>query len=233
MNLIMFDIDGTLTASDVMDGECFVQAVRDVFGFEDVSSDWSLYRHCSDSGVLDELFHTRVGRAPQPDEVAEVQAHFVKLMEASIAAQPLKAIPGAKELLEVLLTESRVAISLASGAWECSARLKLRSAGLDFPHIPGAFADDAHAREDFMQASLQRVAQKHGREEFDSRVYIGDGVWDVRASRNLGFGFIGIASEQSRIQRLRDEGASVIFPDFTQRDAFRAALETARGQSRM
>ncbi|QIF02794.1 HAD family hydrolase [Roseimicrobium sp. ORNL1] len=232
MNLIMFDIDGTLTASDVMDGECFVQAVQDVFGFADVSSDWSLYRHCSDSGVLDELFQTRLGRSPLPEEIAEVQAHFVNLMEVSIAAQPLKAIPGAKELLEVLLAESHVAISLASGAWECSARLKLRSAGLDFPQIPGAFADDAHAREDFMQASFQRVAQRHGREEFDSRVYIGDGVWDVRASRNLGFGFIGIGREPARVQRLRDEGASVIFPDFTQKDAFQAALVEARGQAR-
>lgn len=232
MNLIMFDIDGTLTASDVMDGECFVQAVRDVFGFEDVSADWSLYRHCSDSGVLDELFQTRMGRSPLLDEIAEVQAHFVALMEASIAAQPLKPIPGAKELLEVLLAESNVAIALASGAWECSARLKLRSAGLDFSRIPGAFADDAHAREDFMRASLQRVAQKHRREKFDSQVYIGDGVWDVRASRNLGFAFIGIAHEPARAQRLRDEGATVIFPDFTQKDAFRNALEEARAPAR-
>jgi phosphoglycolate phosphatase-like HAD superfamily hydrolase len=231
MNLVMFDIDGTLTASDVMDGECFVQAVRDVFGFEDVSSDWSLYRHCSDSGVLDELFLNRIGRPPQPAEIAEVQAHFVALMETTIASQPLMPIPGAKELLETLLEQSDIAISLASGAWECSARLKLTSAGLHYPHIPGAFADDAHAREDFMQASLQRVAQKHGREKFDSLVYIGDGVWDVRASRNLGFGFIGIAHEPARAQRLRDEGARVIFPDFTQRDAFRTALVEARGKS--
>lgn len=232
MNLIMFDIDGTLTASDVMDGECFVQAVQDVFGFADVSSDWSLYRHCSDSGVLDELFQARLRRSPLPEEIAEVQTHFVNLMEASIAAQPLKAIPGAKELLEVLLAESHVAISLASGAWECSARLKLRSAGLDFPQIPGAFADDAHAREDFMQTSLKRVAQKHGRERFDSRVYVGDGVWDVRASRNLGFGFIGIGREPARVQRLRDEGADVIFPDFTEKEAFHTALVEARGRTR-
>jgi phosphoglycolate phosphatase-like HAD superfamily hydrolase len=232
MNLVMFDIDGTLTASDVMDGECFVQAVRDVFGFENVSADWSLFQHCSDSGILDELFQARMGRSPLPEEISEVQNHFTKLLEASIAKQPLKAIPGARELLEVLLAESNVAISLASGAWECSARLKLRSAGLDFPQIPGAFADDAYAREDFMQTSLQRVAQKHGREEFDSKVYIGDGVWDVRASRNMSFGFIGIGREPARVQRLRDEGASVIFPDFTQKEAFRVALEEARVHAR-
>ncbi|MEZ0275791.1 MAG: HAD family hydrolase [Roseimicrobium sp.] len=232
MNLVMFDIDGTLTASDVMDGECFVQAVKDVFGFENVSADWGLYRHCSDSGILDELFQARVGRSPLPAEIAEVQAHFVTLLEVSIARQPLQAIPGARELLEVLLAESNVAISLASGAWECSARLKLRSAGLDYPEIPGAFADDAHAREDFMQVSYQRVAAKHGREEFDSRVYIGDGVWDVRASRNLGFGFVGIAREPSRIQRLRDEGATIIFADFTEKDTFQTALKEVRGQSR-
>jgi phosphoglycolate phosphatase-like HAD superfamily hydrolase len=227
MNLVMFDIDGTLTASDVMDGECFVQAVHDVCGFADVSSDWSLYRHCSDSGILDELFHTRLGRSPLSEEIAEVQAHFVHLLEASIAAQSLKAIAGAGEMIERLLAEPGIAVSLASGAWECSARLKLASAGLHFPQIPGAFADDAHAREDFMRASLQRVAEKYGREGFDSVVYVGDGAWDVRASRNLGFAFIGIGREPARVERLRAEGASVIFPDFTQGDAFRAALHEA------
>jgi phosphoglycolate phosphatase-like HAD superfamily hydrolase len=227
MNLVMFDIDGTLTASDVMDGECFVQAVNDVCGFADVSADWSLYRHCSDSGVLDELFHTRLARPPMPEEIAEVQVHFTRLLEASIAAQPLKAIAGAGEMLETLLAVPGIAVSLASGAWECSARLKLTSAGLHFPQIPGAFADDAHAREDFMRASLQRVAEKYGREHFDSMVYIGDGVWDVRASRNLGFAFIGIGHKPDRVDRLRGEGADVIFPDFTQGDAFRAALQEA------
>jgi phosphoglycolate phosphatase-like HAD superfamily hydrolase len=232
MNLVMFDIDGTLTASDVMDGECFVQAVNDVCGFADVSSDWSAYQHCSDSGILDELFQTRLGRSPMAEEITAVQTQFVKLLEASIAAQPLKAIPGAGAMLDALLAEPDIAISLASGAWECSARLKLGTAGLHYPQIPGAFADDAHAREDFMRASLQRVAEKHGREEFDSMVYIGDGAWDVRASRNLGFAFIGIGHKPDRVERLRGEGAQVIFPDFTGHDAFRAALREAMALQR-
>jgi phosphoglycolate phosphatase-like HAD superfamily hydrolase len=232
MKLVMFDIDGTLTASDVMDGECFVQAVREVFGFVDVNADWSTYRHCSDSGILEELFQARVGRSPMPEEISEVQAHFAKLLEASIAAQPLKPIAGAGEMLESLLDDPDITVSLASGAWECSARLKLASAGLDYPQIPGAFADDAHAREEFMQASQQRAAEKSGREGFDSVVYIGDGVWDVRASRNLGFAFIGIGREPSRVERLRGEGADVIFPDFTQAGAFRAALHKVMVQTR-
>ncbi len=100
MRLVMFDIDGTLTASDVMDGACFVQALHEVFGFANVNADWSTYRHCSDSGILEELFQARVGRAPMPEEISEVQAHFVKLLEASMAAQPLKPIAGAGEMLD-------------------------------------------------------------------------------------------------------------------------------------
>ena len=227
MKLVMFDIDGTLTESFVMDGECFVQAVHDVCRFADVNTDWSTYRHCSDSGILDELFQTRLGRSPLHEEISEVQAHFVHLLETSIAAQPLKPIAGAGEMLDALLAEPDIAVSLASGGWECSARLKLASAGLHYPQISGAFADDAHAREDFMRASLRRAAEKCGREGFDSVVYVGDGVWDVRASRNLGFAFIGIGREPARIDRLRGEGARVIFPDFTQADVFRAALREA------
>src|SRR6266496_946117 len=83
-----------------------------------------------------------------------------------------------------------------------SSRFKLASTGLDFPQIPAAFSDDAHAREAIMQASLVRAAQSRSRDSFDAVIYVGDGVWDARAARNLGFRFIGISHEPARVECL-------------------------------
>jgi phosphoglycolate phosphatase-like HAD superfamily hydrolase len=44
-------------------------------------------------------------------------------------------------------------------------------------------------------------------------VYIGDGVWEVRAAKALGLGFLGVAVGD-RAGRLAEEGASCVVPDF-------------------
>src|SRR5438094_2599822 len=128
------------------------------------------------------------------------------------------------DFLSNLTSSSAFAVSLASGAWECSARFKLASTGLDFPQIPAAFSDDAHAREAIMQASLVRAAQSRSRNSFDAVIYVGDGVWDARAARNLGFRFIGISHEPARVERLYAEGAHHVFADYLDADSFMAVL---------
>jgi phosphoglycolate phosphatase-like HAD superfamily hydrolase len=120
--------------------------------------------------------------------------------------------------------EVKAKLALASGAWECSARFKLASTGLDFPQIPAAFSDDAHAREAIMQASLVRAAQSRSRDSFNAVIYVGDGVWDARAARNLGFRFIGISHEPARVARLYAEGAHHVFADYLDADSFMAVL---------
>ena len=224
MKLVMFDIDGTLTQTYQADEACFVQALREIFGFTDIDTDWASYPHCSDSGILEALFQLRLGRSPLSTEISTFQAHFVSLLSAATVVQPFNPIAGARNFLSSLTRSSALAVSLASGAWECSARFKLASTGLDFPQIPAAFSDDAHAREAIMQASLVRAAQFHFRDSFDAVIYIGDGAWDARAARNLGFPFIGISHEPVRVERLYAEGARHVFHDYLDADSFMTVL---------
>jgi phosphoglycolate phosphatase-like HAD superfamily hydrolase len=91
---------------------------------------------------------------------------------------------------------------------------------LDFHQIPAAFSDSAHAREDIMRASLTKAAQSRSRGSFDSVIYVGDGVWDARAARNLGCGFIGISRDPAGIERLYVEGACHVFRDYLDADSF-------------
>jgi phosphoglycolate phosphatase-like HAD superfamily hydrolase len=224
MNLIMFDIDGTLTQTDVADGNCYVRALEDVFGFSSVNDDWSSYPHCTDSGILATIFQERHGRPPSGAEITEVKDRFVSLLAAESDERPFQAIAGAHDMLAELIGTSGVAVSLASGAWECSARLKLAIAGLEFPQLSAAFSDDAHSREEIMELSLTRAAQAHGR-NFEPVIYIGDGVWDARAARRLGFPFIGIASEPKKMEKLKQEGARHVFADFRKADSFLRMLK--------
>jgi phosphoglycolate phosphatase-like HAD superfamily hydrolase len=57
-------------------------------------------------------------------------------------------------------------------------------------------------------------------------VSIGDGVWDIETAATLGLPFIGIARGLRR-DRLRAAGASVVFADYLDVDAFIQELDTA------
>lgn len=78
-----------------------------------------------------------------------------------------------------------------------------------------------------MRNALSRAAKFYAQSCFDSVTYIGVGVWDGRASRALGFSFIGIAAED-RAQKLLAEGAQHIFVDYSDSEAFLSAFHANR-----
>src|SRR5216110_4130827 len=193
MHLVMFNIDGTLTETVKADEECFVCSFKDVFGFTDVDTDWSHYPHTTDSGIFHDVFTSRIGRSPTAQEGSRFRQHFIQLLAAASSQSPFAPVAGADRLLSRLAQSSSHRVSLATGGWRDSARLKMASAGMCFDDHPAASADDAHDRESIMRLSMQRAVERH-RGSFASTLYIGDGVWDARACRALGIPFIGIGS---------------------------------------
>jgi hypothetical protein len=138
----------------------------------------------------------------------------------------IQPVPSASLVLSKLLTSSEHHITYAGGAWTASALFKLQSAALPTQHIPYAFSDDDESREGIMAIALNR-AEKLYSQAFSSIVYVGDGIWDVRSAKKLGYQFVGIASgDEAEI--LQNAGASFIFPNYDEPESFLAALELVR-----
>jgi len=222
MPLIIFDIDGTLTQSVQADDICFVRALAEVWDFHGIDTDWSKYQHVTDAGLLHELHETRTGRTPTNAELHAFRDHFLALLAQMLAENPVAPIAGAPELLTHLTGHTEYRVALATGAWGDSARMKMRSAGMRFEDHPAASSDDAHDRETIMQLSRQRATERFG--DPGHVVYVGDGVWDARACRNLSLPFIGIGSGE-RAERLQAEGAVAVLPDFSGLAHFLTALK--------
>ena len=218
MHLVMFDIDGTLTETMKVDEECFVRSFEDVFGFADIDTDWSHYPRTTDSGIFHDVFTARIGRSPTAREVSQFRQHFIQLLAAASSQSPFAPVAGADRLLSRLAQGGLHRVSLATGGWRDSARLKMASAGMCFDDHPAASADDALDRESIMRLSRQRAAERYG-ESFACTVYVGDEVWDACACRSVGIPFIGIGTG-SRATRLSAEGAVCVFPDFSDADIF-------------
>lgn len=223
MQLVIFDIDGTLTQSNDLDNNAFLQALFEVFGFSAVSNDWTSYSHVTDACILKEVCQHHLNRIPFFDEVARFQKRFLELLiESSAIIGGIQPISGASIILSSLILSFNHHIAYAGGSWTASALFKLQSANLPTQNIPYAFSDDDESREGIIKIALTR-AEKQYDQVFSNILYVGDGIWDICSAKKLGYGFIGIASgDQAEI--LRGEGATYVFPDYNDAEIFFAAL---------
>ena len=193
MHLILFDIDGTLVDSDEFDSELYVQAVREVLGME-IEDDWSAYRNVTDGGILDEIIDNAGLESDRRRFQSEVKAVFAELVSQYLNEREgrLPQIDGAGAFLAELESLPEVSMALATGGWEETARMKLRAAGLDRYPLPLASGSDAFTRAEIMQIAEKRAL---GGRKANRRTYFGDGIWDKRASGELGYDFIAIGDK--------------------------------------
>jgi phosphoglycolate phosphatase-like HAD superfamily hydrolase len=220
MKLAIFDIDGTLTETNEVDDKCFVRAFAESHRISDIETDWTKYKHVTDSGILSEIVEKRLKRAPVEKDFAAFKHCFVKNLKdfAGKDAKLFAEIPGAKIMLEKLRLEKDWAICLATGSFYDSAALKLGAAKMNIEDFPIATADDAVSREEILQIAIEKSLNYYRQNEFEKIVSIGDGVWDVRTAKNLNLEFIGIAGE--RADQLRREGAEFLIEDFSDYKVF-------------
>ena len=220
MQLVMFDIDGTLTDTHDTDANGFVDAVREELNITGIDTNWAGYPQATSEGVLDEIVRRATGHAVTVDESRAVQ----RRLAAKLRPGFIREIPGAGAFVR-RLTEAGFAVALASGDWELTARLKLAGAGIPADGLPAAFCDSSSDRTEIMRLSLRLSLGRHRREKFDRVVYFGDGSWDARACRQLCWPFVGVETDES--DRLRTHGADQVIKDYCDIDAVLGAITSA------
>jgi len=215
MKLVVFDLDGTLARTSVVDAECYARSLVDTLGVESVDTDWSRYEHVTDEGILTQLFMEAFGRVPSARERESIRDRFVDLLAERLAADATEfaEVPGAGSLVARLLDEPGWAVALATGGWRRSAEFKILHAGLPTAGLPSAFAEDGPSREAIVQAAIQRACRRYRRPKFERVVSVGDSLWDVRTARKLELPFLGVAEEPSA-SVLRTNGASHVLADY-------------------
>ncbi|MBS0663144.1 MAG: HAD family hydrolase [Verrucomicrobia bacterium] len=227
MNLIMFDMDGTLTDTFSLDENCYVLAIEQALGLEAVVTDWESYPHASSSYCLEAIVRQARGHPPTAEESRAVQRRMIQLMEELYTAKgrATREIPGAAACVQALLVAGH-AVAIASGDWESTAQHKLTTARIPFEKLPAAFCDASHVRTEIMRAALARASAHYGQSSFERVTYIGDGAWDVRACRELGWPLVGVGRD-GHGNRLRRLGVTQVVPDYTRYDEFLTALALA------
>ena len=226
MHLIMFDLDGTLVKSNTLDIHCFSGAISSVMGIENIETDWADFKYVTDEGITSEIVARRLNRPATRKESLNIKRKVHELLKSRSQThrEDFAPIPGSLDLFSSLKSNKRCGVAIATGCWKESAILKLSTAGFDVENLPIASSDDSHQREEIMRIAYTRSLDFWGVSDFETVTYIGDGVWDLKASKKLGYHFIGIGFYNNEA-RLRQEGASCVLNDFIDQTTFFAKMD--------
>ena len=199
--LVIFDVDGTLIGGETADWFAFDAAIESVLNF--VADEFFF-------AGLPEITAQSIAEAAirasgaQPGNGLEQRIHdeYFRGLRVAHSSDPLtfQPRPGVRELLHHLSSMPGVKVALATGDWHPTITFKLAAAGLDISSFPIATSSDASRRADII-----RLAAKRAGLPLSQAVYVGDGVWDLRACRELDIAFIGTGA---RTNRLGESGAA-------------------------
>ena len=215
MKLVVFDLDGTLTATSSVDEACFVQAFADSLNIHRLSTNWLDYDHATDTAVASQAFLKQFGRVPESAEISKVVERFLELLRRhhDLDSALFVEIPGASTFLTELHENSKWGIALATGGWKRSAEFKIQAAGLPLANFPAAFAEDGPSRESIVRTAIDRASIWYECREFERIVSVGDALWDIKTARHLNLPFLGVAAEP-RATILRNNGARHVVEHF-------------------
>ncbi len=210
----IFDIDGTLTNTTEVDDHCFIQTYKDLYEIDLREADWTTFPDVTDWGISNTVFERFLNRLPSQNELAKIEAYFLKLLQEKAQQRPekFKEIPGSVTYFHHLKTQN-IPIALATGGWEATAKFKLDQVGLSYENIPFAHSNHHYSRRAITELAISKLTNL-GNYQPDKIVYFGDGVWDFHNCQNMGIRFVGIDAQQNN--KLKKMGAKCVLHDFSQ-----------------
>lgn len=220
MRLVIFDVDGTLTDTNEVDGICFQRALQEEFGLPMISRKWASYQHTTDVGIATEVLGAYWNRVPSTAELKRTQNRFLTLLKQAHRSHPdhFREIPGAREILNYLKQEGTWKVAIATGCWAESALFKLQNAGIHVD-LPFASCEESISRDVIVSRAIEKAKFYYDCREFSCTVFVGDGAWDVTTANTLGIGFIGISPAEKQ-SLLKNAGAKFICRSFSPTSRF-------------
>ncbi len=228
MELIIFDVDGTLVYSDRRDSRCFAQTFEQLYSRPFPSLDWSKFPHVTDTIILDTVLQQYFQRSAAPAEVAVFQKQYMERLREQRRRSPhlFCEVPGAGRAIAALEAEEERLIGVGTGGWQQPAFLKLGHVGIKINEHLFTGADGKVEREAILQQTIDRAEEINGG-PISRVIYIGDAIWDVATTANMQIDFVGVR-RRGDVELLQQAGAKEVIVDYRDQQRFAKALQGAQ-----
>ena len=227
--LAIFDIDGTLTDSVKIHQSAFVKALNN-FGLSDFDTNWSSYKHHTDSYIFKTIFEAQFKRPLIHKDIERFEKFLYELILEAVSQNPLKEIEGAKNFLSTLKDNSDFDIVFATGSLFKPAKLKLEQVEISLPDNLIISANQIFSRDDLVLKAIDAAKAFYSYDTYEQIISFGDGLWDYETAKNINIDFIGINNEKLQeynvpsfylnftdnelSKRLKIKKATHVVPDF-------------------
>lgn len=213
MNVLLFDIDGTLLNTGGAGQQAMELALRTACGVTRPTEGVPAAGR-TDRAIIADLFAFH-GITETPDIRATFQQAYLQHLAEVLPKLRGRTLPGVVELLNMLSTRNDVLLGLLTGNFRQGARLKLGHYGIDHHFRCGGFGDEHHDRDDVARLALQDVIRHRRGALTSERVWvIGDTPADVRCGRVIGAKVVAVATGSYSRQQLDAAGPDHLFTDF-------------------
>ena len=215
MQLILFDIDGTLVDS----GGAGVRSLN--YAFKEVLSINNAFENISMAGKTDlQIIReglSRSGLLSDNGLVPRITDAYIQHLSVEIESSDKHLKPGIVEALEAINSNNdRYQLGLLTGNLESGARIKLGAFGLNEYFPSGAFGSDHEDRNKLLPIALERFRIISGRHfEFTDCVIVGDTPRDVMCARPYNAVCIAVATGPYGAGSLVEAGADVVVEDLS------------------
>lgn len=194
MQVLLWDIDGTLIRSGHAGSRSMNAAMHAVFGVASAFDGFD-FAGRTDPWALDIMFR-RHGLTPSTGEVARFYDVYVETLRRELHNPQSRTCAGVRELLAHFAAQPLITQALLTGNIAAGSRAKLEHFGLWHHFAFGAFADDSGDRNALGPVALRRAREHLRRESLAAvdMVVIGDTPHDVACARACGARVVAVAT---------------------------------------
>ncbi|MFZ5482527.1 MAG: HAD family hydrolase [Myxococcota bacterium] len=219
MDLVLFDIDGTLLRTRAAGRESLDEAFLAVAGWEDATHGVHI-AGSTDAAIVRDVCE-RFGETTPPFDVEALRhAYYAGLARRLAEVGRAERCPGVEPVLDWLAGRAHVA--LLTGNWATGASLKLGAVGLGGRFAFGAFGDDAVDRDALVPVARRRAAERGL--PVERVVVVGDTPADVACARAGGAVAVAVETGFASPEELANAGPDLQLSDLARAGGWFRAL---------
>lgn len=225
MNLLLFDIDGTLIDAGGAGQGAMEDALAEQFGVRGPVTGISTAGR-TDRAIAVDLFRF-YNIELNDDHWSRYQQTYFRLLPDSLKTRTGSVLPGVVDLLYHLRRRSDVSLGLLTGNFAEGARLKLTHYGLADHFSLGGYGDEHLERDDVAREAWRLANSRHPDLPIDRVWVIGDTPADIRCARAIGAKVVAVATGIYSSTELHPHQPDILLNDLTRTESWFAAMGLA------
>lgn len=211
MNLILFDVSGTLVRASDFEHKVLLQTLAEVLSLP-LSKLEDFRKAETETAFVEKVWKLIKGLEPSEEEWAEIyQTYHDTLLAAYLkSGSRFEAMEGAPDLLSHLQNSKSWAFAIATTAWHDMAHLSLRGSGFYTRRFHVVTGEGITKKTDLLHKAINSSMRWYGVDKFDKVTYVGDEQLDTAACMEMNIPFLQVGDLAGEIS----EGASCpVYPD--------------------